>query len=77
MGPGQTIALQTIAFSKASHSPKDYIPKGGAPDHQSAASVDVDTALFLRKTFFLLCPFLLQRSEDSTRMNVTVYKCCR
>lgn len=34
---------QTTAFSKASHSPKDCIPKGGAPDHQSAVSVDVDS----------------------------------
>lgn len=72
MGPGQTIALP-----KASHSPKDYIPKGGAPDDQAAASVDVDTVLFLRMIFFLLCHFLLQRSEDSTPMNVTVYKCYR
>lgn len=31
IGPGQT-----IAFSKASHSPKDYVPKRGAPDHQSS-----------------------------------------
>lgn len=68
---------QTTAFSKASHSPKDYISKGGAPDHQSAVSVDVDTVLFLRKIFFLLCHFLLQRSENSICMNVTVYKCRR
>lgn len=68
---------QTTAFSKASHSPNDYISKGGAPDHQSAVSVDVDTVLFLRKIFFLLCHFLLQRSENSICMNVTVYKCRR
>lgn len=68
---------QSTAFSKASHSPKDYSAKGGVPDHQSAVSVDMDTVLFLRKIFFLLCHFLLQRSEDSTCMNVTVYKYCR
>lgn len=72
MGP-----RQTTAFSKASHSPKDYIQKGVAPDHQSAVSVDVDTVLFLRKISFLLCHFLLPTPEDSTSMNVTVYKCCR
>lgn len=68
---------QTIAFSKASHSPKDYIPKGEAPVPQSAVSVNADTLLFLRKIFFILCHCLLQRSEDGTCRNVAVYKCCR